>query len=99
MGKQSNDNFLETAEILKAIAHPVRLCILKNLKDAKMSGKPISNVAQIQACLDIPQSTLSQHLQKMKSVGIVVGVRNGLEISYAINDTRIEDLLQIMLTE
>ena len=32
----------------------------------------------------MPQSTISQHLAKLKSAGIVEGVRNGLEVNYYV---------------
>lgn len=66
--------------MLKAISHPVRLCIVSGLLG---SGKG-SNVSEIQGCLDIPQSTVSQHLSKLKSAGIVEGRRNGLEVKYYV---------------
>jgi len=41
-------------------------------------------VSKIQNCLDIPQSTISQHLAKLRSSGIIAGERNGLEIVYRV---------------
>lgn len=35
-------------------------------------------------CLDMPQSTVSQHLAKLKSAKIVYGKRNGLEVNYYV---------------
>ena len=67
------------AEILKALAHPVRLCIVKGLLE---SGS--CNVTKIQTCLDLPQSTVSQHLAKLRDVGIISGQRQGLEIFYEV---------------
>lgn len=72
-------NLEEKAELLKALAHPVRLCIVKKLVDT--GG---CNVSKMQACLVMPQSTVSQHLSKLKSLGIVEGNRNGTEIIYAV---------------
>ncbi|MGL4344945.1 MAG: ArsR/SmtB family transcription factor [Cellulosilyticaceae bacterium] len=73
-------NCLEAkADILKALAHPARLCITANLY---FKGK--CNVTNIQHCMEMPQSTISQHLAKLKSAGIIKGVRNGLEIEYEV---------------
>ena len=69
----------DLAEILKVVAHPVRLCILKGLLD---TGD--CNVGHMQACLNIPQSTVSQHLQKLRAAGLVKGTRRGLEITYKL---------------
>lgn len=67
----------EKAELLKALAHPVRLCIVRNLIET--GG---CNVTKIQGCLSMPQSTISQHLSKLKAYGIVEGIRSGTEINY-----------------
>lgn len=69
----------ETAELLKALSHPVRLCIISGLLD-----KGTCNVSHMQDCLNIPQSTISQHIQKLKSAGIIEGTRNGNEIFYSV---------------
>ncbi|MGL5379910.1 ArsR/SmtB family transcription factor [Clostridium sp.] len=82
----------DAAELLKVLAHPVRLCIVKGLLE-----KGSCNVTHMQNCLDMPQSTISQHLQKLRSVGIIKGERNGLEISYEVADPRIENLLKALL--
>lgn len=81
----------DTAELLKVIAHPVRLCIVKGLLE---NGS--CNVSHMQSCLDIPQSTVSQHLQKLKSAGIIEGKRNGLEINYCIVDERVIKLVKTL---
>ncbi len=69
----------EKAIILKALSHPTRLCIVKGL--ILEEG---CNVSTMQDCLDIPQSTLSQHLIKLKDLGILKGVRDGLNINYYV---------------
>ena len=57
------EKFNENAEILKVLAHPVRLCIVQGLLNCNGC-----NVSKIQNCLNIPQSTISQHLAKLRSV-------------------------------
>ncbi|MFA6941674.1 MAG: metalloregulator ArsR/SmtB family transcription factor [Clostridiaceae bacterium] len=82
-----NNNFKEyneIAELLKVIAHPVRLCIINGLIN---KGK--CNVGYMQNCLDIPQSTISTHLSKLRAYGIIEGERNGLEINYRVKDLRV----------
>ena len=88
------EKYTELAEILKALAHPVRLCIVKGLIE-----KGECNVTHMQACLDIPQSTVSQHIQKLKSANIISGVRNGLEINYRICDQRVVQLVNTLFNE
>jgi len=85
--------FEENAEILKALAHPVRLCIVKGLID---NGP--KNVTNMQACLDAPQSTISQHLSRLKSCGIIRGDRNGLEIVYSVSNEKIKEIIRILFS-
>ena len=84
----------DAAEMLKALAHPVRLCIVKGLLQ-----KGRCNVSFMQDCLDLPQSTVSQHLQKLKSAGIVAAERSGLEIHYTIASPKIAKLISAMFGE
>ncbi|MNP77906.1 HTH-type transcriptional repressor SmtB [compost metagenome] len=53
----------------------------------------------MQDCLDLPQSTVSQHLQKLRALGIVETERNGLEINYSVKDEKIKHLIQLFLGE
>jgi ArsR family transcriptional regulator len=55
-----------------------------------------SNVTNIQECLDLPQSTVSQHLFKLKAAGIIKGERNGLEISYQVINEDIRKIIKIL---
>ena len=84
--------YSDIAEVLKVLAHPIRLCIVKNLLEN--SG---CNVGHMQTCLELPQSTVSQHLQKLRAAGIIEGKRNGLEIKYKIKDQKIEKLINAIL--
>jgi len=81
------------AEKIKALAHPHRLCIVKGLLENKC------NVTKIQECLGLPQSTVSQHLIKLKSAGIIKGERNGLEICYSVIDEDIINIAKILFME
>lgn len=76
------------AEVLKAVAHPARLCIISCLMQTNGC-----NVTELQRQLDLPQSTISQHVSKLKSQGIIEGDRNGVEIGYRIVDQDIYDMM------
>ncbi len=92
-----NNNFEkynETAELLKVIAHPVRLCIIKGLLE---KGK--CNVTTMQNCLDVPQPTVSRHLQKLKNLGIIEGERSGLEINYKVCNEKVSKLINLLFEE
>ncbi|MBS4538262.1 helix-turn-helix transcriptional regulator [Clostridium sp. D2Q-11] len=73
------DLFNEKSEVLKALAHPIRLCIVQGLIEEE--GR---NVTTMQNCLNAPQSTVSQHLSKLKAAGIIEGRRKGTEINYYV---------------
>ncbi len=82
----------EKAEMLKTIAHPVRLCILTLLiKEEK------SNVSDIQCCIDVPQPTVSQHLAKLKSANVLSSERNGTEIIYKIKNEEVKQIIEFIL--
>lgn len=80
------------AELLKTIAHPVRLCIIQGLL-----AKGECNVNHIQACLKIPQSTLSQHLARLRSAGVVQGRRQGTEVFYQVVNDEAARVVKVLL--
>ncbi|WXR61304.1 metalloregulator ArsR/SmtB family transcription factor [Peptostreptococcaceae bacterium AGR-M142] len=83
--------FEENADLLKALSHPVRLCIVKGLIE---NGE--SNVSNMQNCLDMPQSTISQHISKLKACKVIKGYRNGLEIKYKVENEKIIEIIKIL---
>ena len=88
------NKYNEIAEVLKALAHPVRLCIVRGLIE-----KGGCNVCHMQECLGMPQSTTSQHLQKLRSAGIISGQRTGLEVTYKVCDQRVVELIKLIFPE
>ena len=88
------NKYNEIADVLKALAHPVRLCIVRGLIE-----KGGCNVCHMQECLGMPQSTTSQHLQKLRSAGIISGQRKGLEVTYQVCDQRVVELIKLIFPE
>jgi len=88
-----NPELTKKSELLKALGHPTRLCIVKELIEKE------NNVSKIQECLDLPQSTTSQHLFKLKAAGIIKGERNGLEISYRVVDEDAKNIIKVLFHE
>lgn len=84
----------QKAEILKVISHPVRLCIVSGLL-----RQPCCTVNKIQGCLDLPQSTISQHLGRLKSAGIVAGDREGTEVRYSVVNDDVVKIIHCLLSE
>ena len=87
---ENESKFVQKSELLKALAHPTRLCIVKGLIEKE------SNVTSIQKCLDLPQSTISQHLFKLKAAGIIKGEREGLKISYQVINEEVRKIIKIL---
>ena len=92
MDHQNLEEYEAASELLKLLAHPVRLCIVHGLW--QHGG---CNVSHMQDCLRAPQSTISQHLQKLRAAGIIVGERQGLEVVYRVADERMAELLRSWL--
>jgi DNA-binding transcriptional ArsR family regulator len=83
-------NYIQKSDLLKAIAHPVRLCIIRGLINQQC------NVTKMQECLNLPQSTVSQHLAKLKSAGIIEGERKGLEICYRVVNKQMKEIVELL---
>jgi ArsR family transcriptional regulator len=67
------EKFNDSAEILKVLAHPARIALVKF-----MIEKGPTNVTSLYEELEAPQSTVSQHISKLKTAKIISGTRKGL---------------------
>ncbi len=68
------------AEQFDALGHAARLAILRYVVQGGPAGTP---AGEIQSKLDIPASTLSHHLDKLASAGLLRSRREGTFIFYA----------------
>ncbi len=80
----------KSSQILKALAHPVRMEIIDRLE------KNGCNVSKIQENLGLPQSTISQHLKVMKNAGILSSHRKGTTVCYRIEIKEIRKILSML---
>lgn len=90
--RRDMESLTQAAEVLRAMAHPVRLCILRGL----MQQGPC-NVSKIQSCLGLPQSTVSQHLAKLRAAGLVAGERQATEIIYRLKSPLVARVVAALL--
>ncbi len=69
----------ELAAMAKAIAHPIRVRILRMLakKEARMCSAIVDE-------LPLAQSTVSEHLRILKAAGLVRSNENGVCVGYCI---------------
>ena len=84
------------AEFCKAMGNPTRLQILHILRDRPMTVNEITNE------LGRSQSMISRQLSVLRSVGVVIAKRNGVEMRYQITDEKISevcDLVRAVLLE
>jgi ArsR family transcriptional regulator len=73
------------AEILKAIAHPVRVAILDFLKDGEQC------VCDIAKHIGSERSNVSRHLAIMVSSGVLESRKEGLKVIYSLKARCIMD--------
>jgi len=69
-----------SVELMKALAHPLRLQILEFI-----DSQGVINVNKIYNTLKIEQSITSQHLRILRLAGVVNAKREGKFIRYHIN--------------
>ncbi|HDR4885373.1 TPA: helix-turn-helix transcriptional regulator [Bacillus cereus] len=88
-----NDLELErSAEILRILAHPTRLQIVHQLVEKKAL-----NVSALQQVLKLPQSTVSQHLHKMRNHKVLLHERKGTEVFYRVDDEKVKQALYVLM--
>jgi len=75
------------AEIMQALASPVRLRILSALRIQP------STVTELGEMLQVGQTTLSNHLRLLRHLSLVSGSRDGRHIHYSLFDDHVTELL------
>ena len=75
------------AEIMQALASPVRLRILSTLR-----ARP-STVTELGEHLQLGQTTVSNHLRLLRHLSLVTGSRDGRHIHYSLFDDHVTELL------
>jgi len=76
------------ADILRTVAHPMRLQIIHLLEAGE---KPVTELSQH---LGVQQPYTSQQLNLMKSKGILSSRRNGNQVYYAIANPNVVKVIQ-----
>lgn len=81
------------ADILRTLAHPMRLRIIDLLNTT--GELPVCSITEY---LGIAQAATSQHLNHMKRVGLIRSERRGKEVWYSVSDPRPLALLNCICT-
>lgn len=81
----------ELATLAKALGHPARVAILKEL-----ARRNVCVCGEIVGVLPLAQSTVSQHLKELKAAGLIRGTVEGVKSCYCINWEAIERLKSLL---
>lgn len=80
----------DTVKIFKALAHPVRLKIIKKL----MTGECC--VCKLNEDVEFSQSNVSQHLRILKDARILIARKDGMKTCYSIKDSKILEIVKLV---
>ena len=94
--KKNIERVAKYADMFSAMGTEPRLRIMQLLLSAHPDGMV---VGEIQEELDIPNSTLSHHLDKLKTEDLVSVSRESTFLRYAANTEALEELLQFLYAE
>jgi len=78
------------SEGLRAIAHELRLAVLCHLLDGPMC------VGELMAATGASQSNLSQHLAKMRMLGLLNSRKEGQRVIYSIATQEMGGLIDVL---
>jgi DNA-binding transcriptional ArsR family regulator len=96
MKKANPEQITRFADMLSAMGIEPRLRIMQLLLSAHPNGMV---VGEIGSELDIPSSTLSHHLEKLKNEDLVNVRREGTYLWYSANADALQDLLGFLYAE
>jgi DNA-binding transcriptional ArsR family regulator len=94
--KPNSGDVTRYADMFAAMGTEARLRIMQLLLSAHPEGMVAGDV---QSELKIPNSTLSHHLDKLKSEGLVTVRREGTFLRYTANTEALQELLQFLYAE
>ena len=88
------DRYAGNAELLKALAHPLRLRLVRGLLKCGCR-----NVGCMEANTGQSQSCISQHLARLKAAGVVKAARAGNEVYSELADPRAAAVIAALFEE
>jgi DNA-binding transcriptional ArsR family regulator len=78
--------------VFKALNDPTRRAILELLREKDM------NAGEIADHFNITKPSISHHLDLLKQADLVLSEKNGQFITYALNITVVEDIIQWLMS-
>jgi ArsR family transcriptional regulator, arsenate/arsenite/antimonite-responsive transcriptional repressor len=94
--KKNSEQVAKFADMFSAMGTEPRLRIMQLLLSAHPEGLV---VGEIQSELDIPNSTLSHHLDKLRNEGLVLVNRKSTFLRYSANTEALQEVLQFLYAE
>ena len=94
--KKSVEEVTKYADMFSAMGTEPRLRIMQLLLSAHPEGLVVS---EIQDEVEIPNSTLSHHLDKLRTEDLVLVKREGTFLRYTANAEALQELLQFLYAE
>src|SRR5215469_4203239 len=94
--KKNLEKITKYADMFSAMGTEARLRIMQLLLAAHPDGLVVS---EIQEELEIPNSTLSHHLEKLKAEGLVTVQRESTFLRYSANTAALRELLSFLYAE
>lgn len=82
---------IKKSELLKAISNPIRLCLVQ-----KLCQYEVCNVTYFTNCMDVSQSAISQHLSKLRDLGIVGYKKEGQVVNYFIQNEEVKEIIKLL---
>lgn len=83
--------YIDQAEIFKALSHPARLQILDFL-----AATESCITGDISDDLPLGRTTVNQHLKELRDAGLIQGHIEGVKTKYCLSEKGIEQLRQIL---
>lgn len=91
MNQADKERIERQADLLKLLASPVRLCLLEKLIE---EGE--CSVTNITSCMDVSQSAVSQHLRRLKDMGIVDLRKEENRSYYSCTRKDVEKIIKVL---
>jgi ArsR family transcriptional regulator len=98
------DELTHTVEVLKALAHPIRLGIVQLLADKRAQGVTDETccaaseicVCKITELFHVSMATISHHLRLLREAGLVDSRRDGAWIYYSLRREQLRQVAEVL---
>lgn len=92
---ENNPEVIKIAEISDALSHPVRIAILKYVKEKNKVRNDVCN-SDLVNNFSYSQATISQHVKKLISIGIFDIKKEDKYSIYSLNKTVLNSYIKLL---